>query len=99
MWEANGHSHQPVRLDKAARTGSQSDISAFPFSTTTARRKKLLQLSTFIFRSNSVKIVRAKGSRVHHFLSQITMKMEFAFLSFEDLHRVKSQATQVIHEQ
>lgn len=58
-----------------------------------------MQISIFIFRSSSVKIVREKCSRVHHFLKQIKKKMEFAFLCLEDLYRVKSQSMQVVHEQ
>lgn len=86
------------QAEQAARASSQSDIPAFPFSTTTIGSKKLIQLSTFIFRSSLVKIVREKGSRVHHFLNQRTVKMEFAFLCSDDFNGVKSQAMRVIHE-
>lgn len=99
-WVGDRRAFPPAsQAGQAAGTSSQSDISTFHFSTTTTGRKKLIQLLTFIFRSSSVKIVGEKSSGVRHFLSQITMKMEFAFLCLEDLHRVKSQAMQVIHEQ
>jgi len=74
-WWAFPPNHQ---AGQAARASSQSDNFVFPFSTATGRNK-LIQVSTFILRSSSVKTVSEKGSKVHCFLSQI-MKMKFAFL-------------------
>lgn len=71
---------------QAARTSSQSDSFAFPFLTSTIEKKKIMQVSTFIFRSSSGKIVREKGSGVHSFLSQL-MSTEFTFFCLEDLHK------------
>lgn len=81
---------------QAARASSQSDNFVFPFSTTTGRNK-LIQVSTFILRSSSVKAVREKGSKVHHFLSQI-MKMEFAFLCLKTWTEWKA-SLQEVHKQ
>lgn len=36
-----------------------------------------MQISIFIFRSSSVKIVREKGSKIHHFLKKKKKKRTF----------------------